>query len=120
MRGEPAEFNLWTLTTELLMIDRVLANQAIDKLLSTGDARLRRFGGCIFRSLRRGTAIEVSRNRTRTEIERLESESRGVMSDDLRSMLESLKEQLASCENDLRQIANEVNEVVLAILQLAI
>ena len=79
------------------MIDRVLADQAVDKLLSTGDARLRRFGGRIFRSLRGET-----------------------MSDDLRSMLESVKEQLASRENDLRQIVHEVNEVVLEILQLAI
>ncbi len=101
------------------MIDRRLADQAIDKLLDTGDARLRRCGGRIFRSLRGATAIEECRNRTRTEIERLESKSREVMSDDLRSLLESLKEQLASRENDLRQIVNEVNAVVLEILQLA-
>ena len=102
------------------MIDRVLADQAVDKLLSTGDARLRRFGGRIFRSLKRGTAIEEHRIRTRTEFERLESESRRVMSDDLKSKLKNVKEQLASRENDLRQMVNEVNEVVLEILQLAI
>ena len=102
------------------MIDRVLADQAVDKLLSTGDARLRRFGGRIFRSLRGETAIEEHRNRTRTDIERLESEYHEVMSDDLRSMLLSVKEQLASRENDLRQIVHEVNEGVLEILQLAI
>lgn len=102
------------------MIDRVLADQAIDKLLSTGDARLRRIGGRIFRSLRGETAIEEYRNRTRTDIERLEFEYHEVMSDDLRSMLLSVKEQLASRENDLRQIVNEVNEVVLEVLQLAI
>ena len=103
-----------------MQIDKALANQAIDKLLSTGDARLRRFGGRIFRSLRGETAIEEHRNRTRIELERLESESREVMSHDLSSMLESVKEQLASRENDLRQIVNEVNAVVLEILQLAI
>ena len=103
-----------------MQIDKVLANQAVDKLLDTGDARLRRFGGRIFRSLRVETAIDEYRNRTLTEFERLESESREVMSDDLRSMLESLKEQLASRENDLLQIVNEVNAVVLEILQLAI
>ena len=102
------------------MIDRVLADQAVDKLLSTGDARLRRFGGRIFRSLKRGTAIEEHRNRTRIELERLEFEYHEVMSDDLRSMLLSVKEQLASRENDLRQIVHEVNEIVLEILQLAI
>ena len=81
-----------------MQIDKVLANQAVDKLLDTGDARLRRFGGRIFRSLKRGTAIEEHRNRTRIELERLESESREVMSDDLRSMLLSVKVQLASRE----------------------
>ena len=35
-----------------MQINKALANQAIDKLLNTGDAGLRRFGGRIFRSLK--------------------------------------------------------------------
>ena len=100
------------------MIDRQLTDQAVDKLLSSGDARLRRCGGRIFRSLRGETAIEEHRNRTRTEIERLESHE--VMSDDLRSMLLSVKERLRICEDSHRQLANEVNDIARHVLQLAI
>ena len=57
-----------------MQINKALANQAIDKLLSTGDARLRRFGGRIFRSLQVVTTIDELRDLVRKAISSLESD----------------------------------------------
>ena len=102
------------------MIDRQLTDQAIDKLLSSGDARLRRCGGRIFRSRSGEPAIEKCGILTRNVINQIESESGEVLSDELRSMLLSVKERLRICEDNHRQLANEVNDIARHVLDLTI
>ncbi len=102
------------------MIDRVLANQAIDKLLSTGNERLRRCGGNIFRSLKEVTAIEEQRDRIRKAISRLESDFEEVRTEFLESVIAKMNGLLAQAESRYHQLLREISEIVLDVLGLQI
>ena len=98
-----------------MQINRELAHQAIDKLLSTTDERLRLIGGGIIRLLEAVTAIEERQTRIQTEIARLGSESGEVSSDYHRSMRVRIKKELGNCEYAHHRIVKDVNELLLEI-----
>ena len=103
-----------------MQINRELAKQTADKLLSTADERLRLIGGGIIRLLEAVTAIEERQTQIQSEIARLGSESGEVVSDYHRSMCVRIKKTLGNCEDAHCRIVKDVNELVLEILQLAI
>ena len=103
-----------------MVIDRELANQAIDKLLGSENERHRRMGGLIFRTLSREPAIKARGILVRKEINQIESKIGGVLTDDLRSRLLSTKESFRICEDNFRQLAIEANDIAYQVLQLDI
>ena len=103
-----------------MQINKALANQAIDKLLSTGDARLRRFGGRIFRSLQVVTTIDELRDLVRKAISSLESDIGEVRTEFHESVIAKMKGLQAQCESRYLQLLRDKNEVILDVLGLQI
>ncbi len=100
------------------MIDRRLADQAIDKLLDTGDARLRRCGGRIFRSQQKVTTIDELRDLVRKAISSLESDIGEVRTEFHESVIAKMKGLQAQCESRYLQLLRDKNEVILDVLGL--
>ena len=100
------------------MINKELAEQSVDELLSTGDESLHRFGGCTFRSQTSEAANGVCSSPILNEIAALESKYGGVCLEFVESAISLVESRLAQLENDRRQLIHQANEVVIDIRQL--
>ena len=100
------------------MFNNKLAEQTVDKLLSTGDESLHRFGCDTFRWHTTQAANGVCGNPILNEIAALESKYGGVCLEFVESAVSLVESRLAQLENDRRQLIHQANEVVIDIRQL--
>ena len=98
------------------MINKKLAEPAVDKLPSTGDESLHRFGCDTFR-WHTSEAANGS-NPLLNEIASLESKYGGVCLEFVESAISLLESRLAQLVNDRRRLMQRVKEVVIDIRQL--
>ena len=93
------------------MINKELAEQSVDELLSTGDESLHRFGGCTFRSQTSEAANGVCSHPILNEIAALESKFGGVSYAFFESAISLVDSRLAQWENDRRKLIQQVKEL---------
>lgn len=97
------------------MINNKLAEQTVDKPLSTGDKSLHRLGCDTFRS-HTAQAANGS-NPLLNEIAALESKYGGVCLEFLESAISLVESRFVQLVNDRRRLIQQVNEVVIEIRQ---
>ena len=102
------------------MINKELPELAVDKLLSTGDESLHRFGGGIFRWHTAEAANGVCTNPIINEIAALESKLGGVSYEFFESAISLVESRLKQLENKQRQLNQQIKEVVNEFRQLEI
>ncbi len=99
------------------MINKKLAEQAVDKLSNTGDESLHRLGCSTFRWQTSETANGVCSNPILNEIAALESKYGGVCLELVESAISLVESRLAQLVNDRCWLMQQVNEVVIEIRQ---
>lgn len=100
------------------MFNNKLAEQTVDKLLSTGYESLHRLGCDTFRWHTAQAANGVCSSPILNEIAALESKYGGVCLEFVESAISLVESRLAQLENDRRQLIHQANEVVIDIRQL--
>ena len=102
------------------MINKKLSEQAVDKLLSTGDESLCRLGCDTFRWHTAQAANIVCSNPILNEIAALESKYGGVCIEFVESAVSLVESRLAQLVYDRRWLMQQLKEVVNEIRQLNI
>lgn len=102
------------------MINKKLAEQAVDKLLKTCDESLHRLGCGVFRWHTAEAANGVCSNLILNEFAAMESKLGGVSYEFFESAISLAESRLKQLENIQRQLIQQIKEVVIEIRQLEI